>query len=60
MPILSPQEISKNRAGGHLYRFIRGVPPYPTYVDPRAVQVVSKSSDADPYGVDPRAVQLVR
>jgi hypothetical protein len=29
------------------------------FVDPRAVQLVSSSSDADPFGVDPKAVQLV-
>jgi hypothetical protein len=29
------------------------------FIDPRACQLVSASSDADPFGVDPRAARLV-
>jgi hypothetical protein len=33
-------------------------PPLVSYVDPRAAQFVSSSTDADPFGVDPRAATL--
>jgi hypothetical protein len=38
-----------------------GVPavPFILFIDPRAAQLVSSASDADPFGVDPRAAQLV-
>jgi hypothetical protein len=35
------------------------VAPFVIFVDPRACQLVSASSDADPFGVDPRAARLV-
>ena len=34
-------------------------PSFVLYIDPRAAQLVSASSDADPFGVDPRSAQLV-
>jgi hypothetical protein len=34
-------------------------PIFPIFIDARACQLVSASSDADPFGVDPRAAQLV-
>jgi hypothetical protein len=59
MASLSPQQTGKGRTGGPLYGTFTPVTAFLVYVDPRAVQLVSGSSDADPFGVDPRAVQLV-
>jgi hypothetical protein len=42
-----------------LTRGYASLAPLVVFVDARAAQLVSSSSDADPFGVDPRAAQVV-